>query len=310
MRKIFFSDSGTLRSGWRVAVFLSLFVFTTALLGSIALSLASAMQIDVSPGSGRFLFINAAVSLLPAIGVGYFCGKYLENLPFRALGLSFTRGWLRHLLFGCLIGLLTLSTAVLIAFVLGGLRFELNAGAEPVTIVRSMAVSLVIFAAAAAFEEVLFRGYILQTLARSGYAWLAIALTSVLFGAVHLGNPNADAISTTNTVLAGLWFSIAYLRTRDLWFVTTLHLMWNWAQGSIFGIEVSGLTSISYAPLLIEHDSGPAWLTGSEYGIEAGIACTLALIASAALIWRLKALEPDPEMLGLTSADAHRGSNA
>ena len=137
-----------------------------------------------------------------------------------------------------------------------------------------------IVAAAAAFEEALFRGYILQTFARSNLAWLAILLTSVFFGLVHADNPNAGVISTLNTVLAGIWFSVAYLRTRDLWFVWGLHLMWNWMQGSFFGIEVSGLTDITKNPLLREIDTGPTWLTGTTYGIEGGIVCTVALIVS------------------------------
>ena len=76
----------------------------------------------------------------------------------------------------------------------------------------SGAVSFAIFAVAAAFEEALFRGYLLQTFARSNLAWLAILLTSVFFGAMHLGNPNATFISTANTILAGIWISFGSSR--------------------------------------------------------------------------------------------------
>ena len=142
----------------------------------------------------------------------------------------------------------------------------------------------VLFAVAAAYEEALFRGYFLQTLARGGYAWLAISLTSVFFATVHLGNPSANAVSTINTALAGVWFGIAYLRTRDLWFAWGLHLMWNFFQGSVFGIEVSGLTDIARPSLLTETDTGPAWLTGGDYGIEASLGCTAAILISIAVV--------------------------
>jgi len=157
-----------------------------------------------------------------------------------------------------------------------------------------------VFSVAAAFEEVLFRGYLLQTFARSGLAWFAIAATAVIFGAVHSGNPNADLISTANTVLAGFWFGYAYLKTRDLWFVWGVHLMWNWMQGSIFGIEVSGLTAVTEHPILREIDHGPNWLTGGEYGVEAGVACTAAIIMSIILIRFIPWLKPDVEMSRLT----------
>ena len=154
--------------------------------------------------------------------------------------------------------------------------------------------SFVLIAVAAAAEEALFRGYIFQTFARSKLVWLAIALTSVFFGAVHLRNPDWGVISTLNTILAGIWFSIAYLKTRDLWLVTGLHVMWNWVQGAIFGIEISGTTDLASASLMREVDSGPAWLTGGTYGIEGGIAATIALLVSMLVIYLL----PWPKMTG------------
>jgi membrane protease YdiL (CAAX protease family) len=244
--------------------------------------------------------LTSIVSLIPALLIGWLCGRYLERLPFRALGASFTDGWAKHFLFGSVIGALSLSLSALIAAVFGELDFSFND--IPVSeIVGSMLRSLLIFGVAAAFEEALFRGYILQTFARSGLAWFAILLTSIFFGAVHLNNPNANYLAAANTMLAGVWFGIAYLKTRDLWFVWGLHLFWNWMQGSVFGIEVSGLTEIVQSSLLKESDRGPAWLTGENYGIEASVACTLALIVSTAVIYYMPFLKPSEEMNRLTS---------
>ena len=77
----------------------------------------------------------------------------------------------------------------------GGERFELDLDKGSNNVIWSLGLSFVVFAVAAAFEEALFRGYLLQTFSRSGLARLAIAGTSVFFGVVHLGNPNASAIS-------------------------------------------------------------------------------------------------------------------
>jgi Predicted metal-dependent membrane protease len=169
-------------------------------------------------------------------------------------------------------------------------------------IASGLLVSLAVFAAAAAFEEALFRGYILQTFARAGLAWLAICGTALLFAVVHLNNPEANWISTTNTAVAGVWFGLAYLKTRDLWFPFGIHLMWNWAQGAVFGIEVSGLKDIVAAPLLKEIDRGPAWLTGENYGVEGGIAATIAIIISIALIYFLP-VKANAETLVMTSSE-------
>lgn len=295
MTFIFFGEDGLLRSGWRAAIFLFLFTFSAGTLGFLGQA-ALAGVIPEGFGLGLKFLINSVLSLIPALVLGWLCGKYLENLPISALGASFAGKWLRNLVVGSVLGFLTLVAAVTIAFLFGGLRFELNRIASS-ELVIGVGAALLLFAVAAAFEEVLFRGYILQTLDRSGFAWLAIALTSVFFGLVHAGNPNATIFSTVNTILAGIWFSVAYLKTRDLWFVTGLHLMWNWTQGSIFGIEVSGITNLASSSILREIDTGPTWLTGQTYGIEGGIACTIALVVSTISILVLPKMQQDhPQM--------------
>ncbi|MBK6751742.1 MAG: CPBP family intramembrane metalloprotease [Acidobacteria bacterium] len=281
---IFIGKDGQLRSGWRAGVFLFGFIFFSVILGTIVQAIMFTANFESASLQSISLAANAVAALIPAIVIGWLCGKWLEKLPFGALGASFSGGWIRNFMLGIVAGGATLSFAVLVAFVLGGQRFELNLANGWQPVLTSLAVSFGVFAAAAAMEEALFRGYILQTFARSNLAWLAILLTSVFFGLVHADNPNAGVISTLNTVLAGIWFSVAYLKTRDLWFVWGLHLMWNWMQGSFFGIEVSGLTDITKNPLLREIDTGPTWLTGTTYGIEGGIVCTVALVISTIVI--------------------------
>lgn len=300
LKSIFLDGRNILRSGWRFSVFFAAFVFLAMAFGGAAKILLASANIPAGQRSMLFLMINA-IPLILALLVGWLCGKLFEGLPFRALGAWFTKFWLEHFAFGMIIGSASIGLAVLIAVAMGGLRFIPNPDHGSTEILASLSVSLVVFGVAAAFEEALFRGYILQTFNRSGLAWLAIILTSSFFGIVHLGNPSAGAISTINTVLAGIWFGVAYLKTRDLWFVWSLHLIWNWMQGAVFGIEVSGLTDITIAPLLKEIDKGPTWLTGESYGIEGGIACTIAIIVSTAIIYFLPILKPSAEMLALTS---------
>src|SRR5687768_2779001 len=301
-RWIFLDDSGHLRSGWRFAVFIIGFIFAAAIIGGVGVAAIYSLGVPLEPGTSSFLVANGVLMLIPALLVGWLCGKYLEGLPFRALGAWFTKGWFRNIAAGILIGAGTLSLAVFIAYVFGGLRFEWT-GIDPTLLTRSLAISFLIFAVAAASEEALFRGYILQTLNRSGLAWIGIGITSLFFGVVHLQNPSANIISTLDTVIAGIWFGIAYLKTRDLWFVWGMHLIWNWMQGAVFGIEVSGMTDFVTASVLREVDLGPAWLTGGSYGIEGGIASTISLVLSTIAIYFLPFLKPSEEMKALTSEE-------
>ena len=275
VKALFVDETITLRSGWRIAIFLLASFFASLFLAAIA----ATQYYDGGIPTPVSVIVTSLVMLTSALVVGSLCGKLLENLPFSAIGVPITGKAVMNLGLGCAVGVATFAFAVLIAVAGGGLSFVQNPEVFN-SLWPSIGLPLLVFAAAAAFEEAFFRGYIFQTLTRSGYAWLAILITSIPFGIAHLNNPNAGTISTINTVLAGVWFGVAYLKTRDLWFVWGVHWFWNWTQGSVFGIEVSGLTDLSSSPLLKEIDNGPHWLTGTTYGIEGGIACTIAIIVS------------------------------
>ena len=281
---IVFGSDGGIRSGWRFAIFACgfIFIFIASVCGFILSRVLSPNAVLVG-STITFIAFDTAI-LVPALVVGWLCTRYLDKLPFRALGASFTGGWLRHLVAGGGVGAVTLSIAVLIAFIFGGLTFS----PDPLdwnSIGRTLILAFLVFTVSAAAEEALCRGYPMQTFFHSDLKVFGIVFTALLFASGHLGNPNSSAIAWLNTFLAGIWFGIAYWKTGDLWFPFGIHLMWNWMQGAFFGIEVSGLTNVTSAPLLKEIDRGPAWLTGESYGIEAGIACTAALILSTAAIY-------------------------
>ena len=279
-----------MRSGWRFAIYAVLFISGGVLFGSIAIGVLSALSPAVRPGSPVFFIVNSSISLAVALTAGWLCGKFLERLPFSSLGASFQRPWTRNLLLGLFLGLVTFAFAAGLGFAGGGLSFSLNR-ATRFDVLWTLFISFLVFAVAAAFEEALFRGYILQTFVRSELSLFGVILTSLLFASVHNANPGATPLSWVNTFIAGFWFAVAYLRTRDLWLPFGAHLAWNWAQGSIFGVEVSGLTEIVKSPLLRESDAGPAWLTGGNYGIEGGVIATVALILST---FAIKYLPIDP----------------
>ena len=103
--------------------------------------------------------------------------------------------------------------------------------------------------------------------------------------------------STINTMLAGIWLGIAYLMTRSLWLPTALHWSWNFAMVFIFGLPVSGLTTLSEFAWLRGVVGEPVWVSGGSYGPEAGLAATLALILSTLAIWKSGLFAASGEML-------------
>lgn len=300
---IFLNSFKRLRSGWRVAVFSVSFFILNVIFGLGAYFILTSLRVGFAPNSFVSLTTTFTIFSFVAIFLGWFYGKVFEDLPFRALGCSLSKNWLRDLIFGLLIGAVSILFAALIAFADGGLKFELNQTADSSAIFSTLLTTLLIFIVGAISEETLFRGYVLQTLFRARCVWFGILLTSLFFASAHNNNPGANPLSWVNTFIAGVWFAVAYFKTRNLWFPFGLHLTWNWLQGSILGISVSGLSEITPAPLLRAVDAGPVWLTGGSYGIEGGIACTIVLISATIFIWFAPFLNPAEEMLMMTSRE-------
>ena len=287
----FIDPKGHLRSGWRLAIFVVAFLICLQVTQSFLLfALSTALHRSSLEISGTLWSVVAShgALLISALLVGWACQALLEELPFAALGCSVHRGWLRNLLIGSALGAASLFLAALLTAITRGTRFSFDPAGFKL-IGETLFVSILVFLFAAAAEEMLFRGYVLQTLTRANIAWLGVLLTSVPFAAAHLRNPNVVAGFTfVNTALAGVWLAVAYLRTRSLWLPFGLHWSWNWAQASLLGLPVSGIQRMAPAPLLKAMNAGPDWLTGGAYGLEGGAACTIALLISTVVIWRAK----------------------
>ncbi len=288
----FFIDrDGHLRSGWRLAIFCLSFFICLQVIDVLLVAILAAARGRSSVEIGHSLAGLAAghgAILISSLLVGWGCGALLEELPFAALGCSPHPGWLKNFVLGSVLGTASLFLAALLTSLTRGIRFSFDpAGAK--LIGQTLFGSILIFLFAGAAEEILFRGYPLQTLTRARLAWLGVLLTSIPFAAAHLKNPNAvPGFTFINTALAGVWLAVAYLRTRSLWLPFGLHWSWNWAQASLLGLPVSGIERIAPVPLLKAINAGPDWLTGGAYGIEGGAACTIALLISTVVIWRAK----------------------
>jgi len=293
--------TGLLRAGWRAAIFIAL-LNAPYLIPRLFLKPAektSAAVFDVS----FEMILTYALLIAWVVAVSWICLRFLEGLRLSALGFAPHEGWLSDVLKGCLTGALMIVSVVTLQIV-GGARLNCNpmwcgeqginwVGVWVVMVEVTGALALLILAGA--FEELVFRGYAFQTLLRGAPAIVPILLFSIYFGVAHWDNQNRTLFSTTNTALAGIWLSIAYLKTRSLWFPTALHFSWNWMMGAFFGVPVSG-QRIPQHPILVSSSGEPIWLTGGNYGSEGGAAATVTLIIATAVIWRARWLSVSPEM--------------
>jgi hypothetical protein len=234
-----------------------------------------------------------ATSLAASLAAGWVMMSGVERRPFGAMGFALGRAAPGESGWGTLLGAAFLGAAVLGVTATGGARWIPDAGTLPGYLAFALR-TLAFFAAAAALEEVLFRGYPFQALARGIGAWPAAVLLSLLFALAHAQNPNVRPLGLANIALAGLMLSAAYLRTRSLWFATGVHLGWNWAMATLLDLPVSGLEIDT--PLYTGMETGPDWWTGGAFGPEAGLAATLAITAGTVWLLRTPRLRESPDV--------------
>ena len=214
MKFIFFNENDRLRSGWRALIFFVTFFLLAGAFILAATLLLAGLPIGPSVGSYLPLTIPFAISSIIAIILGWVYGKFFEGLPFRALGCSFRAKWLSHFAAGGIVGAIAIGCAVIIAVMGGGLKLSLNHDSSSSAIWSTLSITLVVFLVGALSEETLFRGYILQTLTRADQIIAGVAITSLLFALAHTGNPEVGWLAIFNTLLAGIWFAVAYLKDK------------------------------------------------------------------------------------------------
>ena len=170
----------------------------------------------------------------------------------------------RELGLGLLGGFALFSLATGIVALLGGFEVLGVRGQGALWAMLAMAVT------SGTIEEILFRGILLRHCEALIGTWGALAVTSLLFGAAHLTNPGASLFAAIAIAMeAGILLGAAYLLTRRLWLAVGLHAAWNFTQGWVFSVPVSG--GESPLGLLITRRVGPEWLTGGDFGLEASV---------------------------------------
>lgn len=119
-------------------------------------------------------------------------------------------------------------------------------------------------------EEVIMRGILFRIVEQMLGSWIALVISAAIFGALHLLNPGATLLNAAAIgVEGGVLLTAAYMLTRRLWLCIGIHIAWNFAQGGIFSVAVSGGASKG---LLQARMVGPDWLTGGSFGAEASVA--------------------------------------
>lgn len=209
--------------------------------------------------------------------------KVIEKNSLSTLGFV-KKNWLKYLGWGILISLLQMGVIALVYQVGGIGTFELNElSLEPILFILGL---FPFWLLQGGTEEVATRGWLLTRIAARTNLPLAIAISSSLFGILHMGNAGVTFLSVLNIILDGVLAGLLFIYTDSIWLVVAQHGTWNYVQGNLLGFQVSG-TGADASIFSFTMGDGPDWLTGGEFGAEGSIITTLVLLVSLVIVYRL-----------------------
>ncbi len=283
------AQQGRLRCFWRLAI---------QLLGQAALSWLplAALVLVFHPGLDRAsgLVAFGATRLFGTVVSIALVARWIDHRSLAGFGLQLDRDWWSDLAFGLGLGAFLMTGVFAIEHTAGWIAItDTLHSSDPL---RPFALTLLtpalLFLMVGVYEELGYRGYLLRNLAEGmgripggpGAGIIgATALSSLLFGLAHAGNPNATALSTANVAAAGVLLALGYILTGRLAIPIGLHITWNFFQGNVYGFPVSGVTELS-ATFLAIRQQGPALWTGGDFGPEAGLVGLFAMAVGGGLI--------------------------
>jgi membrane protease YdiL (CAAX protease family) len=220
--------------------------------------------------------LGAAILALLCLAAYVGAAKWIERRPPTEL---VNNRSLPESLAGMALGFVLFSVVMGILWAAGVYRFTGGGTGD------QLAKGFVLAVLAGILEEILFRGLLFRLSAKIFGTWGALLLTAALFGAAHAANPGATVSSSLAIALeAGILLGTAYTATTRLWLPIGLHIGWNFTEGSIFSMSISGTTAQS--GMIQGTLSGSQILTGGQFGPEASIVAVLVCLAAALFLLR------------------------
>ena len=203
---------------------------------------------------------------LSALVVVLYC-RFAEGRSLFSMGFVRKDAWI-HYLKGIAVGFVFFSTVYLTLIATGSVTFDgLNSKA-------SLAMLLLFFfgfVIQGAQEEILTRGYFMMSLSTRLPAIAAILISSFTFSVLHLFNSGFGLLAFVNLVLYGVFLAVYMLKTGNIWGVCAIHSVWNFSQGNLYGMPVSGMNILEISLFSSSLVEGKEWLSGGAFGPEGGV---------------------------------------
>lgn len=278
-RSIFLNDEPRLRAGWRLLIqTVLLLVFITCAITPFAffpriIEGAELFYLQIA------MFFGVTLSII-------LTRRFIDKRTFVSLGIKTDKWTLLDLLVGVGITFLMMGLIFAIEWAAGWVTFDAFAWQSDSfsTVFVETIMVIINFLFVGWNEELLSRGYHLQTLRSGLNKFWGVVLSSIIFAVMHLSNPNSESkwFVFSGLLLAGVFLAFGYLRTSQLWLPIGLHIGWNFFEGAIFGFPVSGVESYQLMRVTVD---GPELWTGGAFGPEAGLVIIPGMVFGFALVY-------------------------
>ena len=219
-----------------------------------------------------YLLLTLFVTIFGIVTPIIYC-KCIEKRPLTSMGFK-KKNAVRDYLIGLVLGFAMFSAVILINVITGAMTVEgLNNSFSTMNIVF-IVLFFIGFVIQGASEEIMVRGYFMTSLGAKHNMWLALLISSGMFGLLHVGNPGFTFLGFVNIILVGVMFGMYIICFDNIWGACALHTMWNFVQGNFYGVQVSGLT-MSDSVLTTTINEEMKLINGGSFGAEGGIATTI-----------------------------------
>jgi len=274
------SSTNRVRCGWRVLTYLLLASAFTILPAYLLYATFFSSPAKSTSLITPMVIIEEITTIIAFIVLGIWALRVLEHLPAQTLGLSMRGPWSQALGGGFSIGLGFTTLLLLVLWVTGCARFTWNHPNQQM--IGQLCLLLLFLSIEAMAEEVVFRGYLFQTLLRGIGPLAALCLTSACFALFHLPHPHITVLAVVNLFLAGMMFGMLYLRLGTLWLPIGVHAGWNFGK-LLFNLPLSGHTFPLTTPMT-GMLAAKQWMTGGAFGLEGGLGVSVLLLCAIAVI--------------------------
>ena len=235
-------------------------------------------------------FDTTEFMLLNLFGTGILTAALIINTKIskeKTVTLGFTKhDILKEYSKGILIGIVTMCSVVLIGILTKSMTFTFNPDFLKKSSIIVFVLSFIGFLIQGMSEEVFVRGYFLvQTARKKKNVNKAVYATAILFASLHLFNEGITFLSFINLILFGILAAVIFIKTGNIWQVSAFHSIWNFLQGNVFGILVSG-QSLNNSLFICKFNKNMTLLNGGTFGAEGGLIVTV--VYSIIILYLLK----------------------